>query len=166
MQVGAGGPAGIAHPADGLAPPHGLALGHEELGGVGVQGGDPAAMVDLHRLAVGAAVAGAPHDAALCCADLGALGGSEVDAAVDGGAAVEGIGAEAERAGDARGAGEQPSGLGAPRREGSRASAPGDAELARPAEAARLRQGVGERVHEQVGVDARAGALDAEIEVL
>ena len=63
MQVGAGGPAGLAHSADILSLAHALAAAHVDAAQVGVDGDMLVAVLHVDHVAIAVADAGVGHHA-------------------------------------------------------------------------------------------------------
>src|SRR3546814_2250897 len=99
--MAAGRAPGRAHQVDHVAALHALAFRDEPLRHMAGAGLYAAAVAQLDEVAVAAAIIlGAGHDAVGRGVDLGADRAGEIDAGMHGGAAAEGVGADAEAAGE------------------------------------------------------------------
>ena len=63
MQMRSGGPAGMSHSGDSQAGHDVVALLYCQLAGVAIEGAEPTAVIDLHRIAVAAPPARSSHHA-------------------------------------------------------------------------------------------------------
>src|SRR5436305_1830960 len=160
VQVVAGRAAGVAHPSDDVPPLDPLARPHLDARHVAVAGGDPEAVGDEHRLAEAADLAGPDHHTVRARPHRLARRGGDVHPLVVAAAVGQGVGPDAETAG------EDP----LDRRDGRRGGDPahplvqlggdrveGAGERARPA--LQRRQAAGARlVERRAAADARLGA--------
>src|SRR4051794_6950555 len=96
----AGGSTGLSHPGNLLLGSHLFPRADQYFRGMGVQGGDPTAMVDLDRVSITRARAGAAYHSLARRADRIARRGAQVDARVKFIASIQGIGAVTKGAGD------------------------------------------------------------------